>query len=161
MIQVTPDEAFVLGLALDDWLTQNTPGDDDSSQDRWDRTSELARRMNEASAGVDPETVFRKPNPAACPQCGSLDNVQAQGWVFARYSLDVDDAGQLDYPTGAKMEWDMCKPFQEVPADLDPSAEYLSCTSCDVDYWYLPPPLDRTTTTGRILRVITKQGAAA
>jgi len=46
MITFTPDEAFVIGIALDDWLAQNPPGDDDDARARYEQTAQLRDRLN-------------------------------------------------------------------------------------------------------------------
>lgn len=45
---LTPDETFILGLALDEWLTQNQPDttDDDVAQERYDATAALRDRLS-------------------------------------------------------------------------------------------------------------------
>ena len=42
---LTADEIFLIGIALDDWLAQNDPGDDPDSKARYEETAELRDRL--------------------------------------------------------------------------------------------------------------------
>jgi hypothetical protein len=133
------DDLAVLSIALDDWLDLCEPGDDEPSKERYAHIARLRDQIVHLEREVEEELEGDKINPAACPTCHSIEFVQAQGWVFARYTLDIDEHGNIDFPNGATMEWDMCKPFLDLPAGVPANSEYLSCTSCGVDWWYLPP----------------------
>lgn len=47
MTALTPDDIFVIGLALDDWLEQNPPDDDPDSRARYEHTAALRERLGQ------------------------------------------------------------------------------------------------------------------
>lgn len=96
-------------------------------------------------------------SPAACPECHSTENVEAQGWVMARYQLVIGDNGALDYPEGAAVEWDACRPYDPMPPDIREvtkhhGVEELWCQACEVAWWYQLP--DGPTDRGRFLGLV-------
>jgi hypothetical protein len=142
MTTFADDDCFALAIILDDWLAWNAPsGDNRGDQTRYAHIEALRNRLDCSQQAT---------NPAACPSCRSLETVEEHGWVFARYRVLIDERGALDYPDGADMAWDFCRPYVCRPADLPCNATTLWCSSCKIDWWYLPAT---DAESGRFLRL--------